>query len=172
MNGADATPTLEDALRRLAELTTALDGIGNGRGKEAAQELLELVLDLHALGLARICAVIGAAENATALTERLVGDPYARAILLLHGLHPKAPEERLREAIERMRPQWDDRGFSVHLLSASSGSARVRVHKNGSGEQVDLLRSEVEGVLVDAAPDLDDFIIEIENARAATVPAN
>jgi hypothetical protein len=164
---AEAAPALEQALRRLEELTSALDEVEDSSAKEAAQELLDLVFDLHGLGLARMSAVIATAADAPALTERLITDPYVRAILLLHGLHPRSPVERLRDAIDRMRPQWDRRGFSVELVSARSGSAHVRIRQSGSRAQDDLLRNEVEGVLVDAAPDLDDLDIEVVDAPTA-----
>ena len=157
----ETPPALDKALRRIEELTSVLYQVAEGGGREAARELLEVVLDLHGLGLARIAAIVAAAENGSELTRRVVADPYARAVLLLHGLHPLNAEERLREAIAYMEPQWRERGFMVDLVSAGAVAAHVRIHKNGSGEPAEQLEREVESILVDAAPDLDDIVIEI-----------
>lgn len=159
----ETPPALEKALRRIEELTSALYQVAEGGGREAARELLEVVLDLHGLGLARIVAILAAAENGSELTRRVVADPYACAVMLLHGLHPLGAEERLREAIALMEPQWGERGFMVDLISAGAVAAHVRIHKNGSGEPAEQLQREVESILVEAAPDLDDIVVEIDD---------
>jgi hypothetical protein len=166
------TATLEQALLRLGTLTESLDKATAGGAKEVARELLELVLDLHGLALARMISAVAKAENGSELTEQLIADPYIRAALLLHGLHPHDAELRLRQTIERLRPQWDARGFRVDLLGTSSGSARIRLYKNGSGEPADELRREVEEILVDAAPDLDEIVIEIDTAGSVKSAAS
>ncbi len=169
---ATDTATLEKALHRLETLTATLDHVADPNVREAARELLELVLDLHGLALARITSVTAGAENGPALTEALIADAHVRAILLLHGLHPHDATTRLRQAIERMTSQWDERAFRVDLLSVGAASARVRLYKNGSSEPTDDLRQEVERVLADAAPDLDDIFVELEVAGSAAAPAS
>lgn len=158
------TATLGESLRRLGELTAALDGVGNEAAREAGSELLRLVLDLHGLALARITAIIAGAENGRVLTEMLTADPYARAALLLHGLHPQEPERRLRDAIGRMNALWRERGFHVGLVGVGGGVARIRIYNQGGGEPAYVLREEIEDALVEAAPDLDDFVFEIDGS--------
>ena len=93
-------------------------------------------------------------------------------MLLLHGLHPHDAKTRLRQVIERMQSQWDERGFHVDLLSVGTASARIRLYKNGSPEPTDELRHEIEGVLADAAPDLDDIFVDVEVAGSAAAIAS
>lgn len=159
--------TLETALRRLEALTAKLDDVADRQARAAARELLELVLDLHGLALARATAMVAAAEGGSGLLDRLIMDPYVCAILLLHGVHPHDARTRLNQAIGRMHPQWAERGFQVDLISIEKGSARIRLIKNGSSAPTDELRREVEDVLAEAAPDLDDILVEIEIAGAA-----
>lgn len=158
MSGADheTPPALDKAMRRIEELTAALY---RDAGREAARELLEVVLDLHGLGLARIFTIVAASENGSNLSRLLAADAYARAVMLLHGLHPLSLEERLRETISQMRPMWSERGFEVHLLRTGPATAKVRIDRNGADEPAELLASEVESVLIDAAPDLDDIAV-------------
>ena len=166
------TATLEKALHRLETLTATLDNVADPNVREAARELVEQLLDLHGLALARITSAIAGAENGSALIEILISDPHISAILLLHGLHPHDAKARLRQAIDRMHPKWAERGFQVDLLSVGSASARIRVYKNGSSEAVDELRQEVEEILTEAAPDLDDILVEIEVAGSAASAAS
>ncbi len=165
------TATLEQALIRLEALTAALDGIADSKGREAARALLELLLDLHRLSLERLSALVASSTDGSALMEQLTQDPHIRAILLLHGLHPHSVGERLREAIARMQPQWSARGFHVDLLSVGQSSAIVRLQKNGRTEPPDRLRLEIENILVDAAPDLDDILIELDMTAIYAEPA-
>jgi hypothetical protein len=82
---ARETETLEQSLARLEKLTAALEGIADGTGREAARELLALVLDLHARSVARLSAIIAASDDGAAMLEKIVED-RPLAILLLHGL--------------------------------------------------------------------------------------
>lgn len=161
INGAaQDTATLEKTLRRLEDLTIALNNASNVNACEAARELLELILDLHGLALARLTSVAAGALDGEALRKRIIDDPYIGAVLLLHGLHPQDARTRLREIIERMNVEWAARGFRVDLLGIESASARVRVHRNGAAGDMDALRREVEEILVNAAPDLDEIVID------------
>ncbi|HUI22287.1 MAG TPA: nitrogen fixation protein NifU [Methylocella sp.] len=173
INGArQDTATLEKTLRRLEDLTAALGSASSPNASEAARELLELVLDLHGLALARLTSVVASAPDGGALTEKMIADPYIGAVLLLHGLHPQDPEVRLREILDRMNLEWAARGFHVDLLGVASASARVHVHKNGTAEDINALRREVEDVLINAAPDLDDILIEgLESGEAMRAAA-
>ncbi len=163
MSEGDAA-SLGESLRRLEELTAALDHIANEAAREAAGELMRVMLDLHGLALARMTAIVAGAQNGRALIAALIADPYSRAALLLHGLHPQAPEERLGEAIERLSPIWRERGFRIGLLGVEGGVARIRIHNDGGGEPAYLLIQEIEGALVEAAPDLDDLLFEIDGS--------
>lgn len=159
---ARETETLEQSLARLEKLTAALEGIADGTGREAARELLALVLDLHARSLARLSTIIAASNDGSALLEKIVEDRDVRAILLLHGLHPHSVERRLQDIIARMQPQWSARGLHVSLMSVNEGFAMVQLQRNGVAEPSEQLRLEIENALTDAAPDLDDILIEMD----------
>jgi hypothetical protein len=158
--------TLHNTLRRIEALTDVLDRVGDPQTRDAAHELLGLMLDLHGLGLARLMSVVAVAADSAA-SDALIADPYVCAILLLHGLHPRDARTRLDEVIEDMQPQWQERGFHIDLLGISAGTARVRLYKNGSSEPLDELCREVQALLSEAAPDLDDILVEVKVAGAA-----
>lgn len=159
---ARETETLEQSLARLEKLMATLESIADATGRETARELLALVLDLHARSLARLSAIIAVSDNGAALLEKIIDDRDLRAILLLHGLHPQSVEDRLQEVIARMLPQWSARGLHVSLMSASRAFAMVQLQRNGVAEPTDQLRLEIENALTDAAPDLDDILIEMD----------
>jgi len=162
MNEAAQRATLEQSLARLEELTAAIEGIADMKGREAARELLALLLDLHGRAFERLGAIVEASPVRAALMEKIVDDRDIAAMLLLHGLHPQSVEERLRAVIARMGEVWSERGLHVELLSAGAGFAMVQLRRNGRAEPTERLRLEIESALTDAAPDLDDILIEMD----------
>ena len=159
---ARETETLEQSLARLEKLTAALEGIADETGRQAARELLALVLDLHARSLARVITIIAASDDGAAILDKIVEDRALRAILLLHGLHPQNVEDRLQDVIARMQSQWSARGLHVSLMSVNEAFAMVQLQRNGVAEPTDRLRLEIENALTDAAPDIDDILIEMD----------
>ena len=123
--GEGDSSELEASLRRVETLIAGLDRIAEPAAREPARELLELVLELHTLGLARIIAIVAGAPAARHCSTALAEDPQARAILLLHGLHPQEAEARIRTALDRLRPDWALRGIGV-------GCARSRAAPRAS----------------------------------------
>jgi hypothetical protein len=159
---ARETETLEQSLARLEKLMATLESIADATGRETARELLALVLDLHARSLARLSAIIAASNDGAALLKKIVEDRDLRAILLLHGLHPQSVAERLQEVVAFMKPQWAARGLHVDLVRPGPPYAIVQLKRNGVAEPSEQLRLEIENALTDAAPDLDDILIEMD----------
>jgi len=124
----DERAPLEEALSRIDALVSALDQVADGGAREAAREVLELVLDLHGLALARTLAIVAAAENGRSLVECLARDEQVRAALLLHGLHPEPIEERVQRAVERLEPELGVLGFRVHVVAVAAAVVRLRLH--------------------------------------------
>jgi hypothetical protein len=151
---------LSRTLRRLDALVEAVGTMRDPAGRETAREMLELVLDLHGLALARILSQAGKVSEGRALIETLAEDAPVRTIMLLHGLHPDDPETRLRKVIAAMRPHWGVRGARVEIVEITSHSARIHIHQSTKDFGTGSLFREIEDVLVDAAPDLDEILFD------------
>ena len=165
---SDERRRLQASLDRIDVLSSAVDRLTDAAGRAAARELLELVLDLHGLALARVVALVAAAEGGTELVEQMAADQQVRAVLLLHGLHPEPLEERVERAIERAQPELGGTGCRVSLIEVRAAVARLRIagadHLAAIGASQ--LRQQIEAALIDAAPDLDGIVIEGLDAGA------
>ena len=172
MSDADGR-RLDASLRRIEALIAALDDLPDPDAREPARELLEQVLDLHALALARMTATIAATEGGPPLLARLAEDDQVRAVLLLHGLHPEAVEARVRDAVERLRTELDARGIGVELVKIGAATARLRLHMRGSVgalSSAEALRQEIEDAVIGAAPELEEIVIEgLDESHAAGI---
>ena len=154
MTTADCAAEAEDlatSLRRLEGLIAALDGLSDPRAREPARALLELVLDLHGLALARIAAMTVEASG-PALLERLAADETVRAMLLLHGLHPEEAGVRIAKALAALPVR-------VELLHCDARRARLLVHAADHADR-HALRAVIEAAIVEAAPELEEIVIE------------
>ncbi|HEX3809526.1 MAG TPA: hypothetical protein VHW02_07465 [Rhizomicrobium sp.] len=166
---ASSRAHVEDLLRRIDELTQGLDKIKDPAARGAAQKLLEAVLDLHGLALAKISASLAADENGRALYDALGRDEQVKAVFLLYGLHPESARERVRDVVAALEHKL---GVEIRLLSVGDSVARVAIQP-GHGDW-DALCHEVGGAIIDAAPDLDDVAIDrlAEPAAEATPDRN
>jgi hypothetical protein len=164
----DERPRLQEALDRIDALVSALDRVADASARDAARELLELVLDLHGLALAHAMAIVTSAEDGKELAERLARDEQVRAVLLLHGLHPEPFEERVRKAVERLRPELESLGCRMRLVEVRAATAQLRIEGalRLEAPRALQLRRQIEAALIDEAPDLDGIVIEGLNVGA------
>jgi hypothetical protein len=149
---------LDSSLRRIDVLIEAIENVPHSSAREPARELIEIVLDLHGLALARIMAAIAVSED-RALSSKLADDPQIKAMLLLHGLHPEEIETRVRRAIERIRPHLGVQGVRVELTEVGPRAARIFAAAEGDSAQRRAWRREIEQALMEAAPDLEEIVI-------------
>ncbi len=134
------------------ELMARVEELGARVDDAAAQELVGAVMDMYAEGLRRIVAV----------SPEIAGDDYVAALLLIHDLHPVPLEERVRRALDTVRPFMESHGGDVELLSLEDGVLRLRLLGtcNGCAASASTLEQAVEKALEEAAPDLEGLEVE------------
>ncbi|MFM0059378.1 NifU family protein [Paraburkholderia phytofirmans] len=142
--------------RRIEELIAALETLDDPTARESAQELLQVVLDLHTNGLARLLDIVscaGAMDDA--MVEAFERDAGVSALLLLHGLHPQDLPTRVSRAVEKMRPLLGVQGIQIELLDAAEEAVRVKVagRLQGKHNSVGELQQEIELAIFEAAPE-------------------
>ncbi|HTV90259.1 MAG TPA: hypothetical protein VME41_14690 [Stellaceae bacterium] len=168
MDGENERQRAADGLRRIDDLVAALDDVRDAAARAAARDLAEAILDVHGLALARVMAIVAASDGGRDLVARLAEDEQVKAILLLYGLHPEEPRLRLQRALDSLRPRLAAHGIGLDLVHVSSRSAAIRV---SGGAATDALREEIEQTILDAAPELDEIIVEWPDADVAEAAA-
>ncbi|HEX5454235.1 MAG TPA: hypothetical protein VFX06_10620 [Stellaceae bacterium] len=157
---------IEDSLRHIDDLVAGLSNLPDPAGRDTARALLEAVLDLHGLALARTLAIVAEAAEGSVLLDQLGADEQVRAVLLLYGLHPEDSAARIRRALERLRPRLAAAGATAELARVSARVAIVRLVGAAVAAE---LRQEVEEAVVDAAPDLDEIAVETMETEDAAI---
>ena len=148
---------------RVEELIRRSEALPDPATRELIRELVRTLMDFHGAGLARILDHLAAAgEPCRAVTDALARDEVVGSLLLLYGLHPRGIEERVREALGRVRPRLRARGGDVELLGVENGVVQVRADGNCDGPAI-------EELVYEAAPDATSVEVTRgagENGRA------
>jgi len=137
---------------RVEGLLEALESLPDLAARDVALEAVQAVVELYGAGLERIIGHVGDAE-ATALVE----DELVEHLLLLHGLHPVSVEQRVRAALDGVRPYLGSHGGDVELLGVSDGIATVRMQGSCEGcpASAMTLKLAIEDAVLKAAPDIE-----------------
>ncbi|MDQ3644087.1 MAG: NifU family protein [Actinomycetota bacterium] len=152
---------------RVEGLLGELESLADPRARDTALETVQAVLDLYGAGLERIVERIGKPQ-ATALA----GDELVEHLLLLHGLHPVTVEERVRDALEGVRPYLGSHGGDVELVGVADGVATVRMQGSCEGcpASAMTLKLAIEDAILKAAPDVER-VEAAENGQIAPADA-
>jgi Fe-S cluster biogenesis protein NfuA len=152
----DRTPaTALEESGRIQQLLDEVRALSAGPAWERIEELVQRLLGLQGEGLSRLLAYARACGADGVFDEHITSDELLSSLLLLHGLHPLPATERVRRALEELRPRLAAHGVRPELLAIEDGVARVRL----SG-QFDGAPEAVRRALEDAAPELARVEIE------------
>ena len=157
-----AAPELvADVERLLEEVESLVDPVA----RQTATGVVQALLDLYGSGLERIVDAVAASDSAPELAETFAQDELVSHLLLLHGLHPVALEERVLDALGEVRPYLESHGGDVELLGAEGSVLRVRLQGSCSGcpSSTMTLKLAIENAVHKHAP-------EIESVVAAAAP--
>lgn len=160
----------KEQVRRLSERITQFDQAPGGPERDAAREIIQLLMEVHGKGLERIMEIVfESGESGAALIDRLAKDEAAGGLLLLYSLHPDALETRVQNALERMRPRLRKLNSTIDLVSIDEGAVRVRLTRTGHscGSSAMELRALVENGIYELAPDVTSLeILGLEEPSA------
>jgi Fe-S cluster biogenesis protein NfuA len=149
------------AAERVEALLEEVEGLPEGPARATALGLVQGLLDLYGEGLARIVDHVARSDDA-GLADALAGDEVVAHLLLLHGLHPVPLEQRVRGALEDVRPFLGSHGGDVELVGVEDGVVRLRLQGSCSGcpSSTVTLKLAIERAIHEAAPDVRDIVAE------------
>ena len=149
---------------RVEGLLEQLEALADPSARDVALQTMQAVLELYGAGLERIVERVGPLQAATLATDELV-----EHLLLLHGLHPVSVEERVRDALEGVRPYLGSHGGGVELVGVADGVAVVRMEGSCEGcpASAMTLKLAIEDAVLKAAPDVVRVEAETDDGAPA-----
>jgi Fe-S cluster biogenesis protein NfuA len=158
-------------IRRVDDMLAGLDGLLEPAARGRIQELVGFLLDIHGEGLRRILERLSSeGPPGRSLLGDVARDEVVGGLLLLHGLHPQDLETRIREALDRVRPQLASHGGNVELVDVDEqGVLRLRLEGacHGCPSSAATLRTTIEDAVHAAAPEVTELVLDT-SARSAT----
>jgi len=170
MNSSEFQAKTEQ-IERLVQRVSALSDVD---ARAAALELLQSLMDLHGAVLTRVVEVLaGSGEAGQSALAKLGRDPLICGLLVLYGVHPMPLEQRVRQALEQVRPQLRKQGGSVELIGVTDTVVTVKVASSGQGcgSTPQALQLAVEQAILEVAPEVNQIVTE-GAASAGFVPLN
>lgn len=148
------------AIDRIQKLIEQIEVISDPASRELMQKCIGSLLELYGDGLARIMAHLDSADPA--VIEAFTKDDVIRALLLVHGLHPVPVEQRLKEALETVRPYMESHGGNIEVVSVEDGVATLRLegHCKSCPSSTATMELAVRSAIEEACPDLDRIQVE------------
>jgi Fe-S cluster biogenesis protein NfuA len=152
---------------RIDELLSALRS-GGAQSSPAdpaatAEELVGLLVGLYGEGLEHIVATLAErGETGASILAALTDDPLVESLLLLHDLHPLGVDERVQQALDRVRPYLGSHAGGVQYLGVFNGTARLRLEGSCDGcpSSTVTVKLAIEGAVLDAAPEVSEVVVE------------
>ena len=148
---------------RIQEIVEQIDALQNPAARALMQECMQSVLSFYGHGLERVLHIIKhAGIGAQPAYDELLHDNLVRGLLLIHGLHPTPLEQRLREALDKIRPYLQSHGGNVELLGIENDFARLRLQgacQTCPSSSV-TLELAVRHAVEEACPDLQGFHVD------------
>jgi Fe-S cluster biogenesis protein NfuA len=146
---------VQEAGARVEQLVAEIDDPAD---RDRAEELVTALIEVYGAGLAKILEMVG---DATA--RELAGDDLVGSLLIVHDLHPLNTAERVRGALERVRPYLGSHAGGVELLGIDpSGVVRLRLEGNCQGcpsSQVTATMA-IERAILEDAPEIAEVVVE------------
>ncbi len=156
-----------ELIERVEGLLEELESVADPAARDVALEAVQAVLELYGAGLERILDRVGGSDART-----LVDDELVEHLLLLHGLHPVAVEERVRAALDNVRPYLGSHGGDVELVRVSDGVAVVRMQGSCEGcpASAMTLKLAIEDAVLKNVPDVERVEAQ-DDAAGSAAPA-
>ena len=156
-------------VQRIQDLQERLQDAGDSATREVADQLVSAVVQMYGAGLERIVELLaGAGEAGREIASSLSDDELVATLLLIHDLHPVPLEDRVRVALDSVRPYMESHGGNVELLSVQDGVATIHLRGSCSDCAASAVTLElaIKQALEEAAPDLEG--LEVLGVAAQT----
>lgn len=146
---------VRERVARVEESLEAIEALPDGPRRtalDAVTALVELYGEAWARALGRLERE--GSGSAAALAE----DELVAHLLMIHGLHPRNVESRVRDALDAVGAAIDADGLEVELIALEEGVARLRF--GGGAVPEGGVRDLIEQAILRAAPEIERIDVD------------
>jgi len=157
-------------MEQIEGLVRKVESLADPEARTSAIALMQALMEFHGAALDRLMELVAeSGAGGYELLDRFGGDELVGSLLLLYGLHPLPLDERVMQALDKVRPYLDSHGGNVELLGIADGVVRLRMEGScrSCPSSAMTLKLAIEEAIYAAAPD----VIEIRAEGVAQAPA-
>jgi len=154
---------LQQRMNQIEDLVQEIQSGADPAFRDRAIKLVELLLEVHGAGLDRVMELVSeTGPPGVALIDRFTREPLINSLLLLHGLHPLELDDRVRQALDKVRPYLQSHKGNVELLGIDDGVIHLRLEGscNGCPSSSLTLKLAIEEAIAEFAPDAAGLVCE------------
>jgi Fe-S cluster biogenesis protein NfuA len=171
MSSSFDAKAFQERLQQLDSLLREAEQAADPAARTRLQQIVQALLELHGTALDRLLARLDdAGAPGHGILESCAQDDVVSGLLLLHGLHPHDVDQRVRHALDSVRPYLRSHGGNVELLEIQGEIVRLRLegscHHCPSSSVT--MQQTIEEAIYARAPEIT--AIELDGALE-TVPA-
>jgi Fe-S cluster biogenesis protein NfuA/nitrite reductase/ring-hydroxylating ferredoxin subunit len=157
-----------ELVSEVEQLLEEVEQLRDPAARASAMGAVQALLGLYGAGLERIVAEVASRDDGD-LAQALAEDELISHLLLLHGLHPVAVEQRVLDALAEVRPYLESHGGGVELIGVQEGTVRLRLRGSCSGcpSSTMTLKLAIENAIHKLAPEIEEVVAEEEQAAPA-----
>lgn len=134
------------------QVESLLASLGEESAVATAERIIQLLVEYYGNGLARVVDIVG-----PEMVHELVRDPLVESQLILHGLHPLTVDERIEQALDRVRPYLGSHAGGVAYEGVDAeGVARLTLSGSchGCPSSTVTVQATIESAVLAAAPEV------------------
>lgn len=157
---------MPQSMEQIEGLIRTIENVSDPEARAGAIALVQALMEFHGAGIERMMEIIAeSGEGGYAVFDRFSADDLVGNLLLLYGLHPLPLEDRVTQALEKVRPYLDSHGGNVELLGITDGVVRLRMQGSCKScpSSAMTLKLAIEETIYAAAPDV--VAIEAEGVQ-------
>jgi Fe-S cluster biogenesis protein NfuA len=177
-HGAGGRAPQEPDVRAIADrIEGLLAGLGSLASTEAAakqaEELVRTLVTMYGTGLRRVLSIVydTLGEGSDEVFARLCDDPFVESLLCLHDLHPVSVDDRVRAALDAVRPYLKSHEGGVDIASIEGDVVILRLEGNCKGcpSSTATVKLAVERAILERVPEIREVRAEEAPPQAAPV---
>jgi Fe-S cluster biogenesis protein NfuA/nitrite reductase/ring-hydroxylating ferredoxin subunit len=155
--GGDA----QEVGRHVEQALVEIGKLGDENVRDRVEDLISTLVEFYGSALERVMELVHERGD-TALVSALGDDPLVGSVLVVHDLHPLSTEQRVRVALDTVRPYLGSHAGDVDLIDVADDVVRLRLAGscNGCPSSTVTVKLAIEKAIQDVAPEIVDIQVE------------
>ncbi|HEY4017246.1 MAG TPA: NifU family protein [Pseudonocardiaceae bacterium] len=147
--------------QHVEEALVEIGRLGDENVRERVEDLVSTLVEFYGSALERVMELVHERGD-VGLVAALGDDPLVGSVLVVHDLHPLSTEQRVRVALDTVRPYLGSHAGDVDLIGVADDVVRLRLAGscNGCPSSTVTVKLAIEKAIKDVAPEIVDIQVE------------